>query len=170
MDRNKLILPGVIILIAAVIIITLSLNFGDSTFETGNLYFQYPNSWNNEQIIGTFDNNSLFSQVILTANIPNGESQKSYIIIQMQKKSNGTFQLPGTNTIVMNTTNSTVGSTNVGNITATQFATYGPSLAQKVTIVDKANNYYIISYLCPPNAANQTSKDYNSILATFKIQ
>ena len=88
----------------------------------------------------------------------------------MQKKSNGTFQLPGTNTIVMNTTNSTVGSTNVGNITATQFATYGPSLAQKVTIIDKANYYYIVSYLCPPNATNQTSKDYNSILTTFKIQ
>jgi hypothetical protein len=88
----------------------------------------------------------------------------------MQKNPRGHLQLPGTNTIVINTTNSTVGTTNVGNITATQFGTYGPSLAQKVTIIDTGNYYYILEYICPPNALNQTETDYNSILKTLSIQ
>ncbi len=170
MDRDQLILPGIIIVIVIAVAAIVAFSFGNNTFNTGNLYFQYPKSWGQEQVIGNFDNNSLFSEVILTANIPNGDSQTSYIIIQMQKKSKGTLQLPGTNTLLMNTTNSTVGTTSIGNITASQFGTYGPNLAQKVTVIDKGNYYYILEYICPPNALNQTETDYNSILMSLRIQ
>lgn len=170
MDRNQLILPGIIILVVVIIAIILATNVGNNTFDSGTLYFQYPKSWNQEQVIGNFENGSLFSQVTLSANIPDDQSPTSYIVIQMQKKSHGTLQLPGTNTIAMNTTNSTVGTTNIGNIKATQIGTYGQNVAIKVTIVDQGNYYYILEYICPPNAVNQTEKDYNSILQTLKIQ
>ncbi|MDI6645282.1 MAG: hypothetical protein QME14_09515 [Methanobacteriaceae archaeon] len=70
----------------------------------------------------------------------------------------------------MNTTNSTVGTTNIGNLKATQIGTYGQDVALKVTIIDAGNYYYILEYICPPNAVNQTETDYNSILKTLKLQ
>ncbi len=170
MDRDRLILPGIIIIIVVIVAALLAASLGSNTFDTGNLYFQYSKSWSQDQVTGNFNDSSLFSQVILTANIPNAQSPTSYIIIQMQRKSQGTLQLPGTNTLAMNTTNSTVGTTNVGGIKATQIGSFGPNVAQKVTIIDKGNYYYILGYICPPDALNQTETDYNSILNTLKIQ
>jgi len=120
-------------------------------------------------VVGDFTNNSLYSEITLTANIPDRQSPTSYIVIQMQKKSQGTLQLPGTNTIVMNTTNSTVGSANIGSFKATQLGSYGSDVAQKVTIVDTGSNYLVLEYICPPSALNQTEQAYNLILQTLKI-
>jgi hypothetical protein len=169
MNRDRLILAGIIIAVV-VIIVVLAYSFtGNNTFNSGSLSFQYPKSWGQNHVVGDFSNNSLYSEVTLTANIPDAQSPTSYIVIQMQKKSQGTIQLPGTNEIVMNTTNSTVGTTNIGNIKATQLGSYGPDVAQKVTIVDTGNNYIILEYICPPNAMNQTSEAYNMILQTLRL-
>ncbi|MDI6645283.1 MAG: hypothetical protein QME14_09520 [Methanobacteriaceae archaeon] len=77
MDRNQLILPEIIIAVVVIIAVILAASLGSSTFDTGNLYFQYPKSWSQEQVIGNFENNSLFSQVTLSANIPNDDNPKS---------------------------------------------------------------------------------------------
>ena len=170
MDNDRLILPAIIILlilIAAVIIVAFA---GNNTFSSGNIYFEYPKSWTQDHVVGDFSNSSLYSEVTLTSNIPDSTSPTSYIIIQMQKKSQGTYNLPETNEIVMNTTNSTVGTTNIGNIKATQLATYGPNVCEKVTIIETPYNYLILEYICPPTALNQTETDYNTILQSLMIQ
>jgi hypothetical protein len=169
MNRDRLILTGIIIIVVAIVAILIVSFVGNNTFNSGNLYFQYPKSWSQDHAVGTFDNNSLYSEVTLTANIPDRQSPTSYIVIQMQKKSQGTLQLPGTNEIIMNTTNSTVGTTNIGNIKATQLGTYGPTVAQKVTIIDTGNYYIVLEYICPPNALNQTEESYNTILQTLRL-
>ena len=169
MNRDNLIIAGIIIAVVVIIGIVLAVSVGNNTFATGSVSFQYPKSWGQNHVVGDFTNNSLYSEVTLTANIPNAQSPTSYIVIQMQKKSQGTLQLPGTNEIVMNTTNSTVGTTNIGNIKATQLGTYGPDVAQKVTVIDTGNNYLVLEYICPPNAINQTEEAYNMILQTLKL-
>lgn len=169
MNRDNLIIAGIIIAVVLIVAIVLAVSIGNNTFTSGSVSFQYPKSWSQNHVVGDFTNNSLYSEVTLTANIPDRQSPTSYIVIQMQKKSQGTLQLPGTNEIVMNTTNSTVGTTNIGNIKATQLGTYGPNVAQKVTIVDTGNNYLVLEYICPPNALNQTEEAYNLILQTLKI-
>jgi hypothetical protein len=88
----------------------------------------------------------------------------------MQKKSQGTLKLPGTNEVVMNTTNSTIDTTNVVNFRATQLATFGPSVAEKVTIIETSSYYLVLEYICPPTALNQTETDYNLILQTLRLQ
>jgi hypothetical protein len=88
----------------------------------------------------------------------------------MQKKSQGTIKLPGTNEVIMNTTNSTVGTTNIGNIKATQLGTFGSNIAEKVTIIEKPDYYLVIEYICPPNAVNQAESDYSMILNTLRLQ
>jgi len=170
MDRDRLILPAIIIIVilaAAIVILAFA---GNNTFNSGSLYFQYPKSWSENHVVGDFSNNSLYSEVTLTANIPDRTSPTSYIVIQMQKKSQGTLKLPGTNEIVMNTTNSTIGTTNVGNIKATQLGSFGPNVAEKVTIIETSDNYLILEYICPPTAINQTETDYNMILQTLRLQ
>ena len=169
MNRDNLIVAGIIIAVVVVIAVVLVVSVGNNTFVSGNASFQYPKSWSQNQVVGDFTTNSLYSEVTLTANIPDRQSPTSYIIIQMQKKSQGTLQLPGTNTIVMNTTNSTVGSANIGNFKASQLGSYGSDVAQKVTIVDTGNNYIVLEYICPPGALNQTEEAYNMILQTLKI-
>lgn len=169
MNRDNLIIAGIIIAVVVIIAIVVTATVGNNTFASGSVSFQYPKSWNQNHVVGDFTNNSLYSEVTLTANIPDGQSPASYIVIQMQKKSQGTLQLPGTNAIIMNTTNSTVGTTNIGNIKATQLGTYGPNVAQKVTIIDTGNNYLVLEYICPPNAINQTEEAYNLILQTLKL-
>lgn len=169
MNRDSLIISGIIIVVVVIAAILIVSFTGNNTFNNGNLNFQYPKSWNQNHAVGTFNDSSLYSEVTLTANIPNAQSPTSYIIIQMQRKSQGTLQLPGTNTIVMNTTNSTVGTANIGNIKATQLGSYGPNVAQKVTIVDTGNNYLILEYICPPDAMNQTEVAYNMILQTLGL-
>jgi hypothetical protein len=169
MERNRLILPGIIIAVVVIIAIIAALSFGNNVFNTGKLYFEYPKSWGQNHVVGDFTNNSLYSEVTLTANIPNAQSPTSYIVIQMQRKSQGTLQLPGTNTIVMNTTNSTVETADIGNIKASQFGTRSPDVAQKVTIIETGNYYLVLGYICPPDALNQTEEAYNMILNTLNI-
>lgn len=169
MDRDRLILAGIIIAVVVIIAVLIFSFAGNNTFNSGSLNFQYPRSWGQNHVVGDFTNNSLYSEVTLTANIPNAQSQTSYIVIQMQRKSQGTLQLPGTNTIVTNTTNSTVGTANIGNYRATQLGTYGPDVAQKVTIIETADYYYVLQYICPPNALDQTNEAYNMILSTLNI-
>ncbi|MEN4017927.1 MAG: hypothetical protein PQ975_09980 [Methanobacterium sp.] len=169
MERNRLILPGIIVAVVVIIAIIAALSFGNNVFNTGKLYFEYPKSWGQNHVVGDFTNNSLYSEVTLTANIPNTQSPTSYIVIQMQRKSQGTLQLPGTNTIVMNTTNSTVETADIGNIKASQFGTRGPDVAQKVTIIETGNYYFVLGYICPPYALNQTEEAYNMILNTLNI-
>lgn len=169
MNRDNLIIAGIIVAVVVIIAIVLAVSIGNNTFTSGSVSFQYPKSFNQNHVVGDFTNNSLYSEVTLTANIPDRQSPTSYIVIQMQKKSQGTLQLPGTNTLVMNTTNSTVGTTNIGNIKATQLGSYGPNVAQKVTIIDTGNNYLVLEYICPPNALNQTEEAYNTILQTLRL-
>lgn len=170
MKSERLILPAIIIiviLVAAIVIVALA---GNNTFNSGSLYFEYPKTWSQDHVVGDFSNNSLYSEVTLTANIPDRTSPTSYIVIQMQKRSQGTLKLPGTNEVVMNTTNSTIGTTNVGNIKATQIGTYGPNVAEKVTIIETQGYYLVLEYICPPSALNQTESDYNIILQTLRLQ
>ncbi|MGZ7135056.1 MAG: hypothetical protein ACXVHY_04205 [Methanobacterium sp.] len=170
MENDRLILPAIIIILILIVAVLIVAFAGNNTFNSGNLYFEYPKSWTQDHAVGDFSNNSLYSEVTLTANIPDSNNPTSYIVIQMQKKSQGTYKLPGTNEIVMNITNSTVGSTDVGNIRATQLATFGPTVAQKVTIVETADNYLVLEYICPPAALNQVETDYNSILQSLMLQ
>ena len=169
MDNNRLIIPAIIIILILIAAVIIAFS-GNNTFNTGSLSFEYPNAWSQDHVVGDFTNSSLYSEVTLTSNIPTSASPTSYIIIQMQKKSQGTYNLPETNEIVMNTTNSTVGSTNIGNIKATQLATYGPNVCEKVTIIETPYNYLILEYICPPTALNQTETDYNTILQSLMIQ
>jgi hypothetical protein len=137
----------------------------------GTISFQYPNTWSQESVVGNFNSSSLYSQVTLTTNFAdaNGQNQPGYIIIQMQQKAKGTLNIPSTNTIVTNTSNSSVASTSVNNVTATQVGSFGTNIATKYTVVDKNNFYYVISYIVPIYAVNQTEKSYNSLLSTLKI-
>jgi len=171
MDENRYILPAIIILVVLVVVIIAVALTGSNTFEAGKVSFEYPNSWGQNHMVGNFSNNSLYSEVTLTSDIPNanGVIQTSYIIFQMQMKTQGAINVPSTNSVVMNTTNSSVSTIPVGNFTATQIGSYGPNLAEKVTIVDLNNYYYIIEFICPPYAYNQTSEAYNMILQTIKI-
>ena len=122
-------------------------------------------------MVGNFNSSSLYSEVTLTTNYPdaNGQNQPAYIIIQMQQKVKGTLNLPSTNSIVMNTSNSSVTSTSVNNVSAAQIGNFGSNLASKYTIIDKNNFYYVLTYISPIYAVNQTEQAYNNILKTLQI-
>jgi len=136
----------------------------------GTVSFQYPNSWSQENVIGNFNSSSLYSQVTLTTNFADANgNQPGYIIVQMQQKARGTLNIPSTNTIVTNTSNSSVASTTVNNVTATQVGSFGTNIATKYTVVDKNNFYYVISYIVPIYAVNQTENAYNKLLSTLKL-
>lgn len=133
--------------------------------------FEYPNGWSQEQVIGNFSSTALYSSTTLTSNIAdsNGQSQPSYIIIEKQQKAVGTLNLPTTNTLPMNTTNSTSSSVSVDNITATQIGNLGTNMASKYTVIDKDNYYYILTFICPVYAVNQTQTAYNTILSSLNL-
>lgn len=169
MDRDRLILAGIIIAVVVIAAVLIASFTGNNTFDSGSVYFQYPRSWGQNHAVGTFDDGSLYSEVTLTANIPERQSPTSYIVIQMQRKAPGILQLPGTNAIVMNTTNTTSEIIDIENIRATQLGTYGPNVAQKVTIVDTGDYYIVLTYICPPEALNQTEEAYNTILQTLRL-
>lgn len=144
---------------------------GNNTFNSGTVSFQYPNSWSQENQVGNFSNSSIYSAVTLTANYADasGKNQPAYIVVQMQQKTNGALNLPTTNNIVLNTTNSSVASTTVNNVTASQIGSVGTNIATKYTIIDKNNNYYLLTYICPRFALNQTEQAYNNLLTSLKI-
>lgn len=157
-----------------VVIIALVLAFsfsGNNTFNTGTVSFQYPNSWSEQNVVGNFSNSSLYSSVTLTANYADssGKNQPAYIVLQMQQKTNGALNLPSTNNILVNTTNSSIASTSVNNLTASQVGSVGNNIASKYTIIDKNNNYYLVTYICPRFALNQTEQAYNNLLMTLKF-
>ena len=171
MDREQFFLPGIIILLVILVLVVAFAFTGKNTFNTGTVSFEYPNSWSQQQVIGNFSSNSLYSSVTLTSNFAdtNGQNQPAYIIVEKQQKAVGTLNLPTTNTIPMNTTNSTTSSVTVDNITATQIGNLGNNMASKYTIIDKNNYYYILTYICPAYAINQTQTAYNTILTSLNL-
>jgi hypothetical protein len=171
MDNDRYILPGILILIVIIVLVIAIAFSGNNNFQMGKVSFQYPNGWSQNHVVGNFSNSSLYSEATFTANFPdsNGQTQTSYIIIQMQQKAQGQLNLPP-NSTTTNTTNSSVGTVIVSdNITATQLGTLGTNVAAKATIIDFNNYYYTIEFVCPPYALNQTATAYNTILKTLKI-
>jgi hypothetical protein len=171
MDRDRYILPGIMILIVIIVLVIAIAFSGNNNFQMGQVSFQYPNGWSQNHVVGNFSNSSLYSEATFTAKFPdaNGQEQTAYIILQMQQKAQGQLNFPP-NSVVMNTTNSTVTPVSVGtNITATQLGSLGTNIAAKITIVEVNNCYYAIEFVCPPYALNQTSEAYNMILKTLKI-
>jgi hypothetical protein len=168
MDTDRYILPGILILVVLIVIVLAVALTGNNTFDQGKVSFQYPSGWSQNQVIGNFSNNSLYSEVTFTAYFTDssGQQQPAYIVVLMQQKVQGAMNVPN----VTNTTNSSVSSLTVANnLTATQLGNYGPNMVEKSTIIDQNNYYYIIDYVCPPYAINQTSQAYNLILQTFRI-
>ena len=171
MDREQYFLPGIIILVV-VLVLVIALSFsGNNTFNMGTVSFEYPNGWSQQQVIGNFSSTSLYSQVTLTSSFPaaNGQNQPAYIIIEKQQKVVGTLNLPTTITIPMNTTNSSTSSVTVDNITASQVGNLGTNMASKYTIIDKNNYYYVLTYICPVYAVNETQTAYNTILTSLNL-
>lgn len=171
MDRESFILPAILIVVVVIILALIIAYSGSNTFEMGKVSFQYPGGWSQNSPVGNFSNGSLYSEVTFTANYAdsNGVSQPSYIVIQMQQRVQGTLNLPSTSSIVANTTNSSVSSLTVSNFTATQLGSFGTNVVEKNTIIQQGNYYLVITSICPPYAANQTSSAYNMILQTLKI-
>jgi hypothetical protein len=171
MDRNQYLLSGIIILVVLVVAVIAFAFSGNNNFNSGTVSFEYPKAWSQNTMVGNFNSSSLYSEVTLTNNYPdaNGQNQPAYIIIQMQQKVKGTLNLPSTNSIVMNTSNSSVSSTSVNNVSAAQIGNFGSNLASKYTIIDKNNFYYVLTYICPIHAVNQTEQSYNNILKTLQI-
>ncbi len=167
MDRDQYALPLIVILAVAIILVVAFAFSGNNGFNSGTISFEYPNQWAQEQSIGNFNASSVYSSIVLT-NTQNS-TQPSYIIIQMQQKTEGNLNLPSTNSIVMNTTNSSVASASIDNITATQVGSVGTSVATKYTVINKGDYYYIVSYVCPRAALNETESSYNTLLSTLKI-
>ena len=170
MEKNQYLMPVIIVLVVIIaLILALSVS-GNNTFNTGTVSFQYPNSWSQDSLVGNFSNSSIYSSVITTNYADSsGKTQPAYIVLQMQEKATGSLNLPSTNNILLNTTNSSVASTTVNNITASQVGSVGNNIASKYTIIDKNNNYYLITYICPRFALNQTEQAYNNLLQTLKL-
>lgn len=171
MDREKYFLPGIIILVVILVIVIAVAFSGNNTFNTGTVSFEYPNEWSQQQVIGNFSSTSLYSSVTLIGSFAdtNGQKQPSYIIIEKQQKAMGTLNLPTTNTIPMNTSNSTTSSVTIDNTTASQIGNLGTNMASKYTIIDKNNYYYVLTYICPSYAVNQTQTAYNTILTSLNL-
>ncbi len=171
MDRNQYLLPGIIILVVLVVLVIAFAYSGNNTFKMGTVSFEYPNTWSQENVVGNFSTSALFSQVTLTANFAdsNGVNQPAYIIIQMQQKANGTLNLPSSTSVVTNTSNSSVATTQVNNLTATQVGSFGTNIATKYTVIDKNNFYYVVTYISPVYAINQTQTAYTNLLSTLKL-
>ncbi len=172
-------MPGIIILAIILAVVLIYSFYSNKTFEKGEIYFEYPSEWSEDQQIGNFnsgsDNTTVYSQVILTANFRDNSIQDqriyklAYIIIEQQEMSQGTINLPSIDSIIMNSTNSSIGSVNVINTNATQLENYGPTVTKKMTIIEKNNCYYAVEYICPSFAVNETNEAYNMVLETLKI-
>lgn len=170
MDKERFLLPAIIIVVLLVVVVVAISLTGNTNFQTGNVAFEYPNSWYQEQSIGSFNDQSLYSAVTLNRDFQsNNQTVTAYIVFQMQITTQGVLQLPSTGSIVTNSTNSTVGITNIGELKATQLGNIGPETAQKVTIIQKDNFYYTIQYICPSSALNETTEAYNMILNTLQL-
>jgi hypothetical protein len=170
MDKEKWLLPGILIILVLILVFVAVSFSGNNQFQTGNVYFQYPSSWAQEQSMGAFNNQSLYSSVVLKKDFPvNNTTQTAYIVFQMQATTQGVIQIPSSGSIVSNTTNSTVGTIDTGGVKATQLGNYGPQIAQMITIIQKGNFYYTLQFVCPISAVQETQEAYNQILNTLKL-
>jgi hypothetical protein len=170
MDKERFLLPAIIIVVVLVIVVVAVSLTGNNSFQTGNVAFEYPNSWYQEQSIGSFNDQSLYSSVTFTRDFQaNNQTITAFIVFQMQITTQGVLQLPSTGSIVSNSTNSTVATSNIGELKATQLGNIGPETAQKVTIIQKDNFYYTLQYICPTSAINETSEAYNMILNSLQL-
>ena len=172
LDIDRYVLPGIVILVVLIVIVIAVSLSGNSTFQNGNVYFEYPNAWTQDHVVGNFSNDSVYSEVTLTSNFQEnatGTKEPGYIIVQMQKKSAGVINIPSSSSVLMNTTNSSTASFQLDNMKVTQMGTYTSNVAKELAIIENGDYYYTVEYICPPYAQNQTEQAYNTILKTLKI-
>ena len=171
MERQNLILTVVVILVILLAFIVAMALSGNNSFQNGQLYFEYPHSWSQDQVIGNFSQGTIYSEVTLKSNFPsaNGQDQSAFIILDMQPKPQGLMNTPNATSVATNTSNSSKVMVGVSNLTAIQMGSYSQNIAKKSTIIEKNNYYYTIEYICLPSALNQTEEAYTQILQTFKI-
>jgi hypothetical protein len=141
-----------------------------SDFNQGDVFFQIPGGWSQNQAVGDF-NNTVFSQVVYTQQIQNesGTAQEAFIIVQMQKISGTGFNATSLQVSILNSSNSSVSNLKVNNYNVMQYTRNSPAVANKIATIDNGNFMYIVEYVCPPSVANQTEEAYNQVLKTLKI-
>lgn len=141
-----------------------------SEFDQGDVFFQIPGGWTQNQAVGDF-NNSVFSQVVYTQQIQNesGGSQEAFILVQMQKIGGTGFNMTSLQVSILNASNSSVSNMKINNYNIMQFSRNGPTVANKIATIDNGNYMFIIEYVCPPSVQNQTEAAYNQVLKTFNI-
>lgn len=169
MEKEGLLVPILIVLVILGIVLVFVFS-GDNTFKTGNVSFQYPGSWSQDHTVGDFSSTALYSEVTLTKDVTAGNAtQTAYIVLQMQKRTEGVLQLPSASALTGNTTNSSVSTVDVAGFKASQLANFGPQLSQKITIIKTQDFYYTIEYVTPTGALNETEDAYSTILQSLTI-
>ncbi|KAF5079788.1 hypothetical protein [Methanobacterium aggregans] len=169
MEKERLLVPILIVLILLGIVLVFVFS-GDNTFKTGNVSFQYPSSWSQDHTVGNFNNTEIYSEVTLTKEVAaDNTTQTAYIVLQMQKRTEGVLQLPSASALTGNTTNSSISTVDVAGFKASQLANFGPQVSKKITIIKTSDFYYTIEYVTPTAALNDTAAAYNTILQSLTI-
>ena len=141
-----------------------------SDFDQGDVFFQIPGGWSQNQAVGDF-NNTVFSQVVYTQQIKNesGADQEAFIIVQMQKIGGTGFNATSLQVSILNSSNSSVSNLKINDYNVMQYTRNGPTVANKIATIDSGNYMYIVEYVCPPSVSNQTEEAYLNVLKTLKI-
>ncbi|MDO5835547.1 MAG: hypothetical protein Q4P17_03490 [Methanobacterium sp.] len=171
MERQNFILVGVVILVVLLVLIFAMGLSGNNTFQNGQVYLEYPRAWSQDHVIGNFSQDTIYSEITFKSSYPdtNGQEQPTFIILSMLPKSQGLINTPNATSMLINTNNSSQVSVGVSNLTAIQLGSYSQNIAQKTTIIEKNNYYFMLEYICLPSSVNQTEEAYNQILKTLRI-
>jgi len=170
--KSDNLLPIVLILIVLVLVgggIYYFYNW-TSDFDQGDVFFQIPGGWTQNQVVGDF-NNTVYSQVVYTKQIQNesGANQEAFIIFQMRKKSGTGYNSTNLQVSILNSTNSTVSNIKINNYTMMQYTLNGEDLANKITTISIGTSIFMIEYICPPSVKNETESAYSTVLKSIKI-
>lgn len=142
----------------------------NTEFNEGDIYFQIPGTWSQSQSVGNF-NNTVYSAVTFTKEITdnNGNKYPSFINVQSRLVNGTSFNITSLQLSILNSSNSTVSNLKINNYNILVLSRNSPQVSNKIAVIDRGDYEFLVEYICPPQAKNETEEAYNKVLSTINI-
>ena len=154
----------IIVIIAAIILLI------PSSFNEGVLNYNEPDGWSKDSVSGTFDSNTLFSQVIYSKEFTQGNTTtKAYIIIQITpyktEAANSTDQLA-----YDNSANSDIYTYDMNNYNVAEGFEVTDTWIGKTALIKNGKYAITVKAISPLFKSEEVFEDYNQLIKTISIK
>lgn len=156
----------VVVIFVLLIVVAMTLIMPNN-FQEGDIDFEQPDGWNKELVFGTFDENSVISEIIYKKDGEN-KNKNSYITFRLMKKDQSKINST-TEIVILSNTNYSMKTKDFNKNKVKEYSKTYNGTTQYIALIENAKYDIILESVCPTEYEKETEHAYTKILNTLKI-